>query len=190
METTRRSSTPAVRRNSCLLWRTWVMAAAVGLPMAATPPDAAAMAVRPSTERTAVAVVPASVFSADGRPPHRTGQQQASSAALLPPPRRPPLSSPHAYACTVRDPEHPSLASPTENSSLYDRPGTVLTSCTIAVSMPDTSSTARAPPGTASMYLTDLVVDRIVHGDSGVWSSSSMGGTSTPQDVLGKIDAH
>uniref|UniRef100_A0A0E0GLV2 Uncharacterized protein n=1 Tax=Oryza nivara TaxID=4536 RepID=A0A0E0GLV2_ORYNI len=60
METTRRSSTPAVRRNSCLLWRTWVMAAAVGLPMAATPPDAAAMAVRPSTERTAVAVVPAS----------------------------------------------------------------------------------------------------------------------------------
>uniref|UniRef100_A0A0E0NWJ5 Uncharacterized protein n=1 Tax=Oryza rufipogon TaxID=4529 RepID=A0A0E0NWJ5_ORYRU len=58
METTRRSSTPAARGNSYLLWRTWVMAAAVGLPMAATPADAAAMAVRPSTERTAVAVAP------------------------------------------------------------------------------------------------------------------------------------
>uniref|UniRef100_A0A804N583 Uncharacterized protein n=1 Tax=Zea mays TaxID=4577 RepID=A0A804N583_MAIZE len=58
METTRRSSTPAASGNSCLLWSTCVMAAAVGLPMAATPPDAAAMAVRPSTDRTAAAAPP------------------------------------------------------------------------------------------------------------------------------------
>ena len=41
-----------------MLCSTCVMAAAAGLPMAATPPDAAAMAVRPFMERTAATAEP------------------------------------------------------------------------------------------------------------------------------------
>ena len=51
MKTTKTSSMAVASGNSCLLWSTLVMAAAVGLPMAASPPDAATMAVRSCTDR-------------------------------------------------------------------------------------------------------------------------------------------
>ena len=58
MESTRMSSMLTASGNSCLLWRTCVMDTEARLPMAATAPDAAAMAVRPSTELMAAAALP------------------------------------------------------------------------------------------------------------------------------------
>uniref|UniRef100_A0A8R7UM89 Uncharacterized protein n=1 Tax=Triticum urartu TaxID=4572 RepID=A0A8R7UM89_TRIUA len=64
MDSTRMSSMLTARGNSCLLCRTCVIAAEAGLPMAATAPDAAAMAVRPSTDLTAAAAPAAAQVAA------------------------------------------------------------------------------------------------------------------------------